>query len=583
LNEVGAALSLGALVVSASLGAYVLALGPRRSANRAFFLLMLVFVWWDASEAILRFMPTGSSAASLRPWLDAEWIGIAATPAALLHVALTYPQARPWLRLPWSLPLLYAPVLGWGLVIVFSDSLVSGLTMNAFGPSGLVGPGYPVLVVVYALWLAAGVFLFLRALWRLRRSEWWVRQAVVAIGLLATVIPAAITDMFWPIVSAGRTPLGLASAYTLLWSVFIAIAVLRYEYLTIEPVTETRVAPKARHPLRAGLNYLVVEPGRSAGLGAFREIVSTTPGLVITALPPVRLASRFGLERTPIVWVTMSEAGERTVRPQGLEFELVHTIVKFLRENRGTAVLLDDLDYLASVNGFESVARFLKRVANQASASGGTLIATVGRGTFSSEQLTVLTGSVDHILEVEDGPNGDASMRASVLIAPPADVPGQLSERGVASGLVLTTEHPTKARRRYGDAFSMLWITEHPEGDATAVRPKDLDTEGKRALANFLAAHPGADVMIEGLDQLALFLDFRTLLTFLKDCVDSTTVRGGRAFASVSPGGLPADQVARVVRRFDMPAGASVFRSFPPGARATAAPGSRTPTRGPAS
>ncbi len=583
MNDVGAILSLGALAVSASLGAYVLALGPRWAANRAFFLLMLVFVWWDAWEAVLRLMPSAAGVAALRVSLDCVWIGIAATPAALLHVALTYPEARPWLRLPWSIPLLYTPVLGWALVIILTDSLISGVTSNALGPSALIGPEYPVLVVVYGAWLAAGVFLFLRALWHLRRSEWWARQAVVAIGLLATVIPAAVTDMFWPVFSPDRTPLGLASAYTLLWSVFIGIAVLRYEYLVIEPVTETRVAPKARHPLRAGLNYLVVEPGRSAGLGAFREIVSTTPGLVITALPPVRLASRFGLERTPIVWVTMSEAGERTVRPQGLEFELVHTIVKFLRENRGTAVLLDDLDYLASVNGFESVARFLKRVANETSASGGTLIATVGRGTFSPDQLTVLTGAVDHVLEVEDGPNGEPGLRPSVLIAPPSEVPGQLAERQVASGLVLTTQHPAKARRRYGDGFSMLWVTEHPDGDAASVRPKDLDTEGKRALANFLAAHPGADVIVEGLDQLALFLDFRTLLTFLKDCVDATTVRGGRAFASVSPGGLPADQVARVVRRFDMPAGASVFRSFPPEGRATAAPGSRTPTRGPAS
>ena len=46
-------------------------------------------------------------------------------------------------------------------------------------------------------------------------------------------------------------------------------------------------------------------------------------------------------------------------------------LLKFLRENPGTAVILDDLDYLATFAGFDAVARFLKRVANQASASRG--------------------------------------------------------------------------------------------------------------------------------------------------------------------------------------------------------------------
>ena len=582
MTALGAVLSLAALGISGALGVYVLAVNPRRPANRAFFVLMLAFVWWDACEAVLRLAPAGTPDAALLPWVDGVWLGISAVPAALLNVAFTYPEPRPWLRLPWARVLLYAPVLGWALVLFLSNGLVQGVAENPFGPSARVGTAYAPLALVYALWLAIGVGVFVATYLRLRRSEWRVMQGVVAAGLIIGTVPAAVTEIFWPLLTASETRLGLASLYTLVWSAFIAVAVVRFHYLLIPPVTETRTAPVPRHPLATGVNYLVVEPGRSAGLGAFREIVSTTPGLVITALPPSRIASRFGLERTPIVWVTMSAAGERTVRPQGLEFELVHTAVKFLKENPGTAVLLDDLDYLASVNGFEAVARFLKRVANQASASNGTVIASVGRGTFSAEQLTVLGGSVDHVLELENGGNGDAAILPSLLVAASAEVPAALARRGVSGGLLVTTQHPAKAQKRFGPGFTLLWVADRAEGDTPSLRPEDLDTQGKRALAAFLDEHPGSDVVLEGLDQLALYLYFASLLAFVMYRVDAATARGSRVLASVGPGGLAADQVARLARRFDVPA-AELLRSFPPAARATAAPGSRTPTRGPAS
>src|SRR5207249_11343888 len=165
------------------------------------------------------------------------------------------------------------------------------------------------------------------------------------------------------------TRVGLGSLYTLMWSIFIAYAVVRYRYLVIEPVTEARTARAPPHRLERGLKYLVLENGRSSAMGAFSDIVSATPGLCVTGLAPRQMAARFGLERTPILWITTASSTERTVRPNGLDFELVHTVVKFLRENPGTAVLLDDLDYLSAVAGFDAVGRFLKRVLNQASAS----------------------------------------------------------------------------------------------------------------------------------------------------------------------------------------------------------------------
>src|SRR5438477_39448 len=146
-----------------------------------------------------------------------------------------------------------------------------------------------------------------------------------------------------PLPSASDTRVGLGSLYTLVWSIFIAYAVARYRYLVIEPVTELHTARAPRHRLERGLNYLVLENGRSAAMGAFRDIVSVTPGLCVTGLAPSRVTVRFGLERTPILWITTVTNGERTVRPNAVDLELVHTVVYFVRGHTGTAGLLEDV------------------------------------------------------------------------------------------------------------------------------------------------------------------------------------------------------------------------------------------------
>src|SRR2546426_2864631 len=158
--------------------------------------------------------------------------------------------------------------------------------------------------------------------------------------------------------------------------------------------------------------------GGGAGRGASGDFVSAPRGLGATAPPPPHVAPRLGLERTPILWITTASSTERTVRPNGLDFELVHTVVKFLRENPGTAVLLDDLDYLAAVAGFDAVGRFLKRVVNQASASKGTVIVAAGQGTFTPDQVAVLRGSVDRLVDIQEAPNPTPNRTADPILLP---------------------------------------------------------------------------------------------------------------------------------------------------------------------
>ncbi len=581
LNLLGTGLSVAALGVSAFLAVYVLGMNPRRLANRAFFGLMMTFVWWDACEAVERALPAGASASVVYPWAQGVWLGISAVPAALIQLAVTYPEKRPWFRRR-LVPLIYAPLLGWAYLIFGTRHLISGVTPGMFGPTEVVGDLYLPLAVLYAAWFYVGVILFVENRWRARGSPIGTMQNVVLLGLLIGSIPAGITEMFWPVLDGFDARLGFGSLYTLVWSTFLAFAIARNRYLVIQPVVEPAREARARHPLSRGMNYLVLEPGRAAGMGAFRDIVSTTPGLCITGLAPSRVALRFGLERTPVVWITRVSSLERTVRPESLDFELLHTALKFLRENPGTAILLDDLDYLASVVGFAGVARFVKRVANQASASNGTLIATAGRGTLTRDQVALLAGCVDHVLEIPDLADAPPSQSDhALLLRAPQDLPQAMSSAHVNRALVVATDHPTKVRRRFGEGFNVLWITEHPEPGLACARPTALDTEARRAVAAAFSA-PGDVVVLAGLEQIALVAGFSGLLAFVKDVSDLATLRGGRVVASVTPGSLEPREIAMLARRLDVPAVSGLTGSLL-GGLSTAALGSRTPSRGPVS
>ena len=569
--------------MSAYLAVYVMGTNPRRLANRAFFALMMAFVWWDLCEGIERAVPAGAPASAVYPFIQGVWLGISAVPAALMQLALTYPETRPWFRRRY-LVLVYAPLFGWAYLIFGTDALISGVAQGFFGPSAATGSEYLPLALLYAAWFYVSVALFVENWWRVRGSPLRRMQGVVVLGLLLGSIPAGVTEIFWPLLDGFDTRLGLGSVYTLVWSIFLAFAIARYRYLAIEPVTEPPASSRARHPLSRGLNYLVLEPGRAAGMGAFREIVSTTPGLCVTGLAPSLVADHFGLERTPVLWITRVTSEGRTVRAEALDFELLHTVMKFLRENAGTAVLLDDLDYLAAMVGFEAVARFVKRVANQASASNGTVIATAGRGTLSPEQVALLSGCVDHVLEVAEAANGVSppGRGNALLYRSAADAPLALSAAGVARGLVVATDHPSKIRRRFGDAFDVLWITEHPEAGIPCSRPAALDTEARRVVSAFLASAPGGAVVLTGLDQIALLAGFPAVLAFVKDASDLAALHGGRVVATTTPGALAPRELAMLARRLDVPVTPLVSGSLP-GGISTAAPGSRTPSRGPAS
>src|SRR6266702_1388307 len=254
-------LSLGALLPLAALG-----LSPRGSANRSAFLVMLAFIIWDLGEIVQRSFAPGTSSDTLFFWARVTWVGVVLVPATLYHLALTYPSRSAWFRGPWALAAIYAPFVFWAYLVTSTNLLISGMSANAFGPSARISSTYVYLAPFFGAWMFSSVLLFVRSWWRVRKTPSRSMQSVVVLGLILGTVPAAVTEVAWPVLTGTDTRLGLGSLYTMMWSIFIAYAVARYRYLVIEPVVEVRPARVPRHRLERGLNYLVLENGRSAAM-----------------------------------------------------------------------------------------------------------------------------------------------------------------------------------------------------------------------------------------------------------------------------------------------------------------------------
>jgi hypothetical protein len=103
------------------------------------------------------------------------------------------------------------------------------------------------------------------------------------------------------------------------------------------------------------------------------KILSGSDGLCITREHPAKVRRRYGLESTPIVWLT----AERTEGHQTVDslIDLSILIGNFLQRVKRGVVLLDGFEYLITNHGFNSFIKFLQFIRDRFERSNSTLIA----------------------------------------------------------------------------------------------------------------------------------------------------------------------------------------------------------------
>lgn len=172
--------------------------------------------------------------------------------------------------------------------------------------------------------------------------------------------------------------------------------------LDIEPTLEILLDTEQKYQLDFGISYLLKEETPRKSFDIFKDFVSHgTFGLCITRTHPKRIQKLFNLEKTPMVWLSKIDEGESSISGSNLG-ALVHTINQFIEKSVKSIVILDGLEYLITINGFDRTILYLYDLIESIMVNESILIIPVHENALSRKELSILertTETIDAIVE----------------------------------------------------------------------------------------------------------------------------------------------------------------------------------------
>ncbi len=546
--------SLTSLLLNVILVGYILSKNPRAPSAQVYVLLLASFILWSIPEFIVRAFP-GNDMQRLLLLIRIEWTGISFIPALMAHFVLAYPRRSPFLDYPWSLLVLYTPSVVLTTFLWAGNLLVEDVVVGPLGyHSAKVGSAYLPLAFLYTLIILLALAYLSRAYRRAEDHRSRMMLGLVAAGFAIPTLAGTVTEVFGPYIFQSGTRLGFGTAYITVFLAFVALAVFRYGFLVIRPVREVGTVGR-RFGWERGQNHLVLERRRDNSFSAFRELVQDAPGLCVTAFPPRMLSERYALHKTPFLWLSSQKNHRWSLKPTYLEVDVLHTILKFLGNNRGSTLLIDDLEYLAEVNGFKPLVRTVSTVAAAASKYGCTLISNLNPASLEPFQVASLRGLFDRIQTLdgeEQAAEPSFTSPSSILWREKREKCFQeISRSGLRGKFVVSTLFPEKLRAEFGlqDA-SFVWISaagrsEYPTYDATRLHYEVLRDASK-------AVHEDTLIYLGELDVLAEEAGFLTVLEYVKRLTDLAISKSSLAVATVHRASMSAGQLSILEKRFSV-------------------------------
>jgi hypothetical protein len=151
--------------------------------------------------------------------------------------------------------------------------------------------------------------------------------------------------------------------------------------------------------LEPGFSYLILERTPERCFEQFKKLTAKLPGLCISTSFPKKLRRQYGLrDDIPLQWLTDTSDYEDALNPRRLEFEITEVIGNFVRKQEGgSVVILDGLEHLVLVNGFEKVADFLKSIVDMIAMYDSTFIIPVSPGALSEREMAILSKRFDKV------------------------------------------------------------------------------------------------------------------------------------------------------------------------------------------
>ena len=199
----------------------------------------------------------------------------------------------------------------------------------------------------------------------------------------------------------------------------IAYSVRQRSFLEdlLVPQAEAQLATAPTYDIKRGFTYLVLEETPDHSFEIFKDFVTHgAQGLCITRKAPKVVMESYGLERTPILWLSRVATQKNSIRPSPPE-NVALAVEHFIGVGKESVVLLDGLEYLVSHNDFSSVLALLHDLNENVSLSDSILLVPLDAKAMNDKEFALIKREVEIIV-----PPGAPriSPRVEIEVAKPA-------------------------------------------------------------------------------------------------------------------------------------------------------------------
>ncbi|MCK5290671.1 MAG: DUF835 domain-containing protein [Thermoplasmata archaeon] len=250
------------------------------------------------------------------------------------------------------------------------------------------------LFTLFMVVLAVIIFIPVKMRTYLKKAKPHKHIVQEAYMITLAVIGYALGEMFFEIILPGLSidlrSVGFVIQISLVGMIAYAIRDKTFLQDLLIPVTEADLKTKKTYDLPGGYSYLVEEQTPSLCFEVFKDLVTHgNQGLCITRTMPEKVRGQYGLEKTPIIWLTRVADSPDTVRPYPVG-KISETVQLFISAGEKTVVLLDGVEYLILHNDFKTVLTSLQDLNEYIAQNNSILILPVDSEAMESKQFALL-------------------------------------------------------------------------------------------------------------------------------------------------------------------------------------------------
>ncbi len=362
-------LSLIAVVLKLSIAGLVYKKNRSSKVNILFSLIFVFQAIWDLGKALM-WLSNDISLALI--FAKLSYAGYVISIFIFPHFAWSYLKRKNMITE--NIKLWYLPMFLLLLFLWTTNFLISGLIPPESSTYGfgiqLFQYQYGSIYTYFFIWFQVLALLYtfgilLAKYIKTRFKEYKARLRYLMIGISFPILIGLTTGVILPELGYRLFPHN--NILTTLMCVFIGIGILKYKFLSVNPLHEEgklKINKKelAKLPVFFGNQYLVCtdNPKKSTYNIFLSSLLKKHYGLVITTEEHKEVRKKYNLKTTPIIRLTDLETDELSIGSHDIE-QLYSTIHNFCENIQNSVILLDGFDYLIKKNSFSKVLFLIRK------------------------------------------------------------------------------------------------------------------------------------------------------------------------------------------------------------------------------